>query len=88
MRDVRVIDGETIAVPSPLPKTSATCKTCRWWDRYGSGECGRVDDTEEFSPVVTPMTFTMAVSVSDDSGLSLKLVTGPDFGCLLHTPKG
>lgn len=61
-----------------------TCKTCKWWDR--TGECGRVDNTEDFMPALTPTLFTISLYTPDDQGLRFKLVTGPDFGCALYEP--
>lgn len=59
-----------------------TCKTCKFWD----GECNRVEFIHEgkgnkSEPLI------IRVDVSDDTGLDVRMVTSPDFGCILHEPK-
>ena len=65
---------------------SNTCKTCRYW-RYG--ECEAVDI--EYSRKLKTdgrLTFVVLADATDDSGLTARLMTGPDFGCIKHTAKG
>ena len=60
------------------------CKNCHWWGRYIEGVCDRIDIDEN---TVAPNEASMQVDVADDSGLFVKLVTGPEFGCTLFTNK-
>lgn len=63
-----------------------TCSSCKFW--YDGRECTRTDSAGVDGPIKeSPVMFTMHVSVDDDSGLGYKLLTGPDFGCVLHEPK-
>lgn len=59
-----------------------TCKTCRYWE---NGICDAVDCRVAEVPQTL---FEIEVRVSDDTGLNIKLRTGPDFGCVLHEDKG
>lgn len=56
-----------------------TCKTCRWWK---GGRCDLVDLLSGASPA----RFEIEVTVADDHDLETFLRTGPDFGCVHHTP--
>lgn len=57
------------------------CKTCIYWE---DGNCDLVNVNQQ-----SPQTrFEIEVTVADDYNLEYKLLTGPDFGCLLHKPKG
>jgi hypothetical protein len=56
-----------------------TCKTCKLWM---GGYCDVIDTTLSENPATL---FEVDVQVSDDSGLHIRLRTGPDFGCVLHT---
>jgi hypothetical protein len=53
-----------------------TCSTCYWWR---DGFCDIVGDDDQ-----SPKLFEIVVTVVDDYGLSSKLRTGPDFGCVHH----
>lgn len=55
-----------------------TCKTCCWWE---DGCCNVIDTTIVEKPATR---FEIEVRVADDSGLNVKLKTGPDFGCVHH----
>lgn len=55
-----------------------TCKTCCWWE---DGRCNVIDTKIAEKPETR---FEIDVRVDDDSGLNVKLKTGPDFGCVLH----
>lgn len=59
-----------------------TCKTCRWWGRDWQGCCALVDDIFQGA-----RGFEIRATASDDHNLEARLVTGPDFGCILHEPK-
>lgn len=50
------------------------CKNCVFWDQ---GECRQVDSTEQFR---------IDVKVADDHNLEVKLMTGPEFGCVEFQP--
>jgi hypothetical protein len=69
------------------------CRTCAHWKpgsayRATLGSCGRVEDADAFTPYVVPSyrrepaPDTMAVGT--DGGFTF--VTGPEFGCVHHTP--
>lgn len=59
------------------------CKSCRHWDH--DGECNAANWGEDCpNPVVG---IFVQVRVSDDSGLSVRVITDSEFGCTLHTPK-
>lgn len=57
---------------------TGTCKTCRWWNQ---GHCEFVDT---IAASAASTRFEVEVEVADDSGLHVKLITGPDFGCVHH----
>jgi hypothetical protein len=50
------------------------CENCRYWEPrpHGFGYCDGVDRLQSFEIIVR---------VSDDTGLSAKLQTGPQFKC-------
>lgn len=58
-----------------------TCKNCKCWKHYddGYGErfnyCGNMSDDLE-------TLFDIRVEVSDDTGLDVRIETGPNFGCI------
>ena len=49
-----------------------TCKDCKWWDEYGSEECGH--------PSINEQTRNDGLIVECD--FSYVLLVGPDFGCI------
>lgn len=55
-----------------------TCKTCRWWK---DGYCDIIDTTMNNRPETL---IQIDVQVDDDSNLSVRLKTGPEFGCVHH----
>jgi len=58
------------------------CKNCKFWkkpDMWWGGKQHYCDRVDRISPII----FETRVKVMDDSGLSVKLETGPDFGCVL-----
>jgi len=55
------------------------CKTCKWW--LASGECDRVNSLP-YLPA--RQRFEIEAQADDDSGLTVRLLTGPEFGCVLH----
>jgi hypothetical protein len=59
------------------------CKTCKWWGRDYEGTCSFVDTTLS----QYPDHFELECGADDDSGLWARLATGPEFGCVHHTPK-
>ena len=72
------------------------CKTCKFWG-YGSSDtnratkgCGKIDwvTKDRNSNSVKELTdlkkFEMDIFVHDDSGLNVEVMTGEDFGCVLH----
>lgn len=61
-----------------------TCKTCKWWGIDASGCCGFVDTLHAVADAGTMI--RMDVTALDDSGLEVDLRTGPEFGCIHHTP--
>lgn len=61
-----------------------TCKTCHWWGQSIVGVCERVDTIQTAQP---ERLFEIEAFSDDDSGLTARLCTGPDFGCVWHEPK-
>lgn len=59
-----------------------TCKTCKWW--YNKQFCDFVDTKEDDQK---SKRFEIDIQCSDDQGLSVRLFTGPDFGCVHHKGK-
>lgn len=59
------------------------CKTCKRWGRDYEGEC----DGE--APADTPPIdgFVITAYAHDDSGMYTRMLTGPEFGCVRHTPR-
>ena len=61
------------------------CKNCAYWETHQYwGEkpfnaCDRVDRDDNFR---------MKIEVSDDTGLTAHLITGPEFGCNYFEVKG
>ncbi len=60
-----------------------TCKHCKHWGASWEGVCDRIGLSEPSDKDKAKI----IVRVSDDSGLSAKLVTSPDFGCALFAAK-
>jgi hypothetical protein len=60
-----------------------TCKTCDWWKKWDhTGRCTFVDTMESARPETR---FEIEVEADDDQGLTARLHTGPDFGCIHHS---
>lgn len=60
------------------------CKTCVYWQKHinsKNGNCSLMPDT-----IITDGAY-IDVYVSDDSGLDIKFITSPEFGCSLHKAK-
>lgn len=55
-----------------------TCKTCSWWI---ARTCERIELSNSKPKDKEAEIFADS---ADDHGLNAKLVTGPDFGCILH----
>ena len=60
-----------------------TCKDCEFWGRYRQSVCDAIEMDEPGHGFVH-----IEARMSDDSGLSVDLVTTPDFGCTLFQRKG
>jgi len=60
-----------------------TCKTCKHWGVDYDGDCDAVDRTTKGPG----LEFDIRATADDDSGLSARLITGENFGCVLHTVK-
>lgn len=58
------------------------CKTCRWWE---NGECEFVHSQAASVPATR---FEIVTKVADDWGLTERMMTGPDFGCIHHARIG
>ena len=56
-----------------------TCKTCYWWGRDYSGACTRVNSDYGLNYKTQ---FEIKATTDDDQGLTVLLITGPDFGCI------
>lgn len=61
------------------------CKNCRFWGRYRKGECDREGGQFPDNPAAA---FEAVARVLDDSGLTVSLVTGPEFGCVHFLTRG
>lgn len=61
----------------------STCKHCKHWGVCWEGVCDRIELSEPSDKDKAKI----IVRVSDDSGLSAKLVTSADFGCALFAAK-
>ena len=61
-----------------------TCKTCKWWGVYYENVCDCIGTIESEIPATR---LEIDVRVHDDQGLEVYLITGSDFGCILHSPK-
>lgn len=69
------------------------CETCRFWQGRedmtpglvgGLGSCGAIRDWAEYGDDRAPNGEKAVLSSYDGAGLW----TRPDFGCVLHEPKG
>ena len=67
-----------------------TCKTCKYWNRNYTIANG-VSDCDFVGTITAEKAGTKTLridsTVQDDSGLSVVLMTGKDFGCIHHTKK-
>lgn len=64
-----------------------TCKTCVFWRAYHymhkpAFHACDVQGTARAMEAATLL--DVDVTVSDDSGLNVHMITGPEFGCVLH----
>lgn len=55
----------------------STRKTCKWWGRSYHGACD----------LVGVVGFEIIATAADDHNLTAYLITGPEFGCILHAPE-
>jgi hypothetical protein len=66
-----------------------TCDTCKFWfatvmnPKDGTADCDMVDTIQRDKASMVEID----VQVHDDSGLWVKLMTGPKFGCVHHQKK-
>jgi len=63
-----------------------TCKSCRYWSIRrnivnGVSDCDRPDCKEDPDKMKT---FEIVATADDDSNMNIILMTGADFGCILH----
>lgn len=59
------------------------CKTCKWWANWKTvPTCDRIDHIDPID-----IRFEITAQADDDSGLFAELLTGPEFGCVLHEPR-
>ena len=71
------------------------CKTCRYWSEKnkkgleGWGSCYRAEWYDDQYPPrkVHSDDAMLDAYASDDTGLHVDFLTGPDFGCVLHSQK-
>lgn len=67
------------------------CSNCRWWGRVYHGACDRVDSEDgtvtTLSQTRIGLQFEVQATADDDQGLTARLLTGPNFGCVLHSLK-
>jgi len=64
-------------------KTIGTCKDCKFWGLLYEGVC----DREQQIQTNKKSKFEIEVSALDDTDLSARLITGPDFGCVHFSVK-
>ena len=59
-----------------------TCKHCKYWYSTNKkiGHCDRID-IEENDPKVKEDDALISIFMDDNSGLTINLTTGCDFGC-------
>lgn len=57
------------------------CKHCKFWGKDFEGVCDRVNHSG-IEKIISIWSYA-----SDDTGLETRLVTGPDFGCVLFEHK-
>ena len=62
----------------------STCSACKHWDKESGGACDRTDILPDLSP---EKKFEIDASAADDTNLMARLLTGPDFGCVLFEAK-
>ncbi len=65
-----------------------TCKTCKFWNvsrtiNNGVSDCDKVDCIVKDKS----QTFEIEATADDDSNMNVTLMTGENFGCILHEPK-
>lgn len=60
-----------------------TCKDCKHWNV--GHVCHAIHMSDGFNK--TPTEAYIDADAADDYGLGAQLVTGPDFGCIKHSPK-
>lgn len=70
------------------------CEDCRFWQAHSSWlgkrhwmECERIEGDVHDVPDVGEAGAAIFASVSDDTGLDTRLVTGPLFGCTEFSAK-
>jgi len=56
------------------------CSTCKAWENMN--ECGACAGSDDYRDMPLGDDFFVFVTAADDTGLSGKLRTGPDFGCI------
>ena len=56
-----------------------TCKNCKWWGGVYEGCCDFIDTIHNSDPLTA---VHISFRVSDDTGLDIRLQTGPEFGCV------
>jgi len=59
-----------------------TCKNCKWWGKVFEGTCDFVETIHAENPLTG---FFVVADARDDTGLSARLLTRPDFGCVNFT---
>ena len=77
------------------------CKNCKFWGDGSSDtnrltkSCGKIDyvpkayrgDGASVKEITNLKKFELDAYAHDDSGLTVDVMTGEDFGCVLHEPK-
>lgn len=60
-----------------------TCKHCKYWGRQWETDSGRQECTWSDDWNKSKISFEVYAYASDDTGLTSRLLTSPDFGCVL-----
>lgn len=59
------------------------CKDCKYWSVWSEGSCDKAGDDYADKDAFVEIDY----DALDDTGLSLYLKTGPEFGCVLFKKK-
>ena len=61
------------------------CQQCAYWGRDFEGACDKPDSIDKRSQA-TGQQMAIYADAADDTDLEFRLMTGPEFGCVLFQP--